>query len=45
MMIQIWDECNKFKTIRQRLADQPRLIIKKGLFSDPEKLEIHQRIY
>ena len=32
-MIEIWNECNWFKTTSQRLADQARLIIKKRWFS------------
>ena len=41
-MIEIWQECASFQT-SQRLADQVRKIIKKGLFSNLEKLEIHQK--
>ena len=42
-MIEIWQECAKFQTTSQRLADQVRMIIKKGWFSDLELLEIHQK--
>ena len=42
-MIEIWQECVKFQTTSQRLADHVRTIIKKGLFSDLELLEIHQK--
>ena len=42
-MIEIWQECAKFQTTSQRLADQVRTIIKKGWFSDLEILEIHQK--
>ena len=38
-MIKIWAECTKFNT-SYRLADQARLILKKGWFSDFEILEI-----
>ena len=44
-MINIWQECAKFQTTSQRLADQVRTIIKKGLFSDLELLEIHQKTH
>ena len=40
----IWQECTSFQKISQRLADQVRTIIKKGWFSDLERLEIHQKI-
>ena len=43
-MTEIWQECPSFQTTSQRLADQVRTIIKKGLFSDLETLEIHQKI-
>ena len=43
-MIEIWQECSNFQTISQRFADQVRTIIKKGLFSDLEIIEIHQKI-
>ena len=42
-MIEIWQECAKFQTTSQRLADQVRTIIKKGWFSDLELQEIHQK--
>ena len=44
-MIEIWQECAKFQTTGQRLADQVRTIIKKGWFSDLEILEIHQKTH
>ena len=44
-MIEIWQECAKFQTSNQRLADQVRTIIKKDWFSDIEILEIHQKIH
>ena len=44
-MIEIWQECVKFQTTSQRLADQVRTIIKKGWFSDLKLLEIHQKIH
>ena len=43
-MIEIWLECASVQTATQRLADQVRTIIKKGLFFDLEILEIHQKI-
>ena len=43
-MIEIWQECAKFQTTSQRLADQVRKIIK-GWFSDLEILEIHQKTH
>ena len=42
-MIEIWQECARFQTTSQRLADQVRTIIKKGWFSDLVILEIHQK--
>ena len=42
-MFEIWQECSTFQTTSQRLADQVRTITKKGLFSDLELLEIHQK--
>ena len=42
-MIEIWQECAKFQTTSQRLADQVRTIIKKVWFSDLEILEIHKK--
>ena len=44
-MIDIWQECAKFQTSSQKLADLVRTIIKKGWFSDLEILEIHQNIH
>ena len=44
-MIEIWQECAKFQTISQRLADQDRTIIKKGWFSDLELQEIHRKTH
>ena len=40
----IWQECATFQTTRQGLGEQVRTIIEKGLFSDLEILEIHQKI-
>ena len=42
-MIEIWEECTRFQT-SQRLADQARMMIKKGLLSGLEILEIHPQI-
>ena len=39
----IWQECVSFPTISQSLADQVRVIIRKGWFSDLEMLEILQK--
>ena len=44
-MKEIWQECAKFQTTIQRLANQVRTIIKKGWFSDLEILEIHQKTH
>ena len=44
-MVEIWQECAKFRTTNQRLADQVRTMIKKSWFSDLEILEIHQKIH
>ena len=44
-MIEIWQECAKFRTTTYRLADQVRTIIKKGWFTDLEILEIHQKTH
>ena len=43
-MIEIWEEFARFKTTNQRLANQARIIIKKGCFSDFKILKIHQQI-
>ena len=43
-MMDIWEECACFTTTSQILADQSRIIIKKGWFSDLEILEIYQQI-
>ena len=43
-MIEIWQECAKFQTTSQRLADQVETIIK-GWFSDLELLEIQQKTH
>ena len=40
-MIEISEECVRFKTTSQRLAEQVRMIIKKDWFSDLEILDIH----
>ena len=42
-MIDIWKKCASFQTSEIH-ADQVRTIIKKGWFSDPEILELHQKI-
>ena len=42
-IIEIWQECAKFQTNSQRLADQVRTKIKKGGFSDLELLETHKK--
>ena len=42
-MIEIWQECANFQTTSQRLADQVRIMIKKGWFSDLKNIEIHQK--
>ena len=42
-MMEIWQERSTFQTTSQRLADQVRTIMKKGLFSYLELLEIHQK--
>ena len=39
-MIQIWAEFVRLDPKRQKLADQARMILKKGWFSDIEILEI-----
>ena len=44
-MREIWQECAKFQTTSRRLADQVRIIIKKGWFSDLEFLETHQKTH
>ena len=44
-MIDIWQECAKFQTTSQMIADQVRTIIKKGRFSDHELLEIPQKTH
>ena len=43
-MAEIWEECTRFKTTSQRLADQAKTISRKGLLSDLEILEIQQQI-
>ena len=43
-MIDILQECASFQRTRQRLADQVKMIMKKGWFSDLQILEIHQKI-
>ena len=42
-MIEIWQEFASFQTTSQRHAEQVRTIMKKGCFSDLEKLEIHKK--
>ena len=42
-MFEIWQECSRFQTTSQRLADQFRTITKKGWFSDLELPEIHKK--
>ena len=44
-MIAIWQECAKFQTTIQRLADQVITIIKKGWFSDYELLKNPSKTY
>ena len=39
-MIKIYAECTRFNTTSQGLADQVRMILKKGWFSDLEILKI-----
>ena len=43
-MMEIWQELSNFQTTSQRLADQIRTMMKKGLFSELEIIEIHQKI-
>ena len=43
-MIDIWQECARFKTTSQRLSDQVRTIIKKDWFSDLEIPEKRQKM-
>ena len=43
-MIEIWQEWSNFQTTSLRITDQVRTMIKKGLFSDREIIEIHQKI-
>ena len=43
-MIEIMEECTRFKTTSQRLADQARTKIKECWFFDLEILEIHEQI-
>ena len=42
-MIEIWQECASVQTTSERLADQLRIIIKKGWLSDLDILDIHQK--
>ena len=42
-MIEIWRKYARFKTTSPKLADQVRIIIKKGWFSNLGILEIHQQ--
>ena len=42
-MMEIWQEYGIFQTTSRRLADQVRIIIEKGWFSELEILEIHQK--
>ena len=42
-MLEIWEECARFKITSQRLTEHARAIIKKGWFSDLEISEIHQQ--
>ena len=39
-MREIWEEAANFKTTSQKLAEQARMILKKGCFSKLEKIEI-----
>ena len=43
-MIEIGAECTRFNTTNKRLADQARMILKKGWFSNFEILEICQQV-
>ena len=43
-MMEIWLELSHFQTTSQRLADQVRMIMKKGWFSELEIIEIHQKL-
>ena len=43
-MIDIKEECARYQTTSQSITDQVRVIIKKGLFSDLELLEICHKI-
>ena len=43
--MEIWVEFSRFKTTKQRLADQVRKIIKKGWFSGLKILEIYRETY
>ena len=43
-MIEILEECIRFKTTSQRLADKTRVITKKVWFSDFRILEIDEEI-
>ena len=43
-MVEIWQECARFQTTSQRVADQVRATMKKVWFFDREILEIHQKI-
>ena len=42
-MIEIWQECTRFKT-NQRIADQTRMTIKKYRFSKVDILKIQQQM-
>ena len=43
-MIEIWAESARFNITSQKLADQARIILKKGWFSDLEILEIYEQV-
>ena len=43
IMIEMWQERSTFQTTSQRLADEVRTIMKKGLFSSLELQEIHKK--
>ena len=43
-MIEIWAVSAQFNAISKRLADQARMILMKGWFSDLEIIEIYQQV-
>ena len=44
-MVEISEECTRFKTTNQRRVDQARTMIKKGWVSELEILELPSQIY